>query len=276
MNRSFAGGVVTVMAVLTTVAAGYALMTAWAMTTTDYDLHIDNIPVAFTDDKTLYLDTQTSGRAFIIYDDHLKIRSEHLTFYDFNESDGHENINYVTEEFCYAVVPAVNLTLDNIQQVDRFEFYAWNGTVGVQCLQYTTRTMRLIVNSTDNATLLIRPVGLTQFYEYKVLVDSNVTAFRAVNAEGYFEYNYTGDWSNHTITFVLSGRITSVPSAFLTIIQTFLFLGVFVVVAKQMIWPLKDRRFKPEEVTRRLVHAAVYIIVGLLFITLTFDFFTGV
>ena len=187
-----------------------------------YDLTVDNIPVNFDDDKTMYVDTQTNDRAFLIYNDHLKIRSAYLTFWGFNETYEHEDICFVSGSYAYALVPAINLTLNSITEVNRFEFYAWNGTVGVQCSDYSTNRMTLQVNSTDNATLLIRPTGLTRNYEYRVVIDGNAVGWAHVNSQGYFEYNYTGDWSNHTITFTLIGRITEVPAMYLNIIQIFL------------------------------------------------------
>ena len=169
---------------------GYVVTSKAAMSV-DYDLVIDDMPVNFTDNKTLRIDTQTNDRGFVIYDDYLHIRSPYLTFWDFNETYDHEDVNLVIGQYCYAYVPAENLTLDSITEVDRFQLSSWNGTVSVQCVSDSADRMILEVNSTDNATLLVRAVGLHRNYEYRILVDDVQIGWKTVNVNGWFEYNYT-------------------------------------------------------------------------------------
>src|SRR4030042_6089844 len=181
---------------------GYTLMSVSGGADPEYDLTIDNIPVNFDDDKTLYLDTQTNDRGFVIYPDYMVIRSPYVTFYDLNNSYAHDDINYVIGSYCYTpAIPAQNATLDTITPVDRFQLSSWNGTVTVATTEYTTNRMVLTVNSTDNATLLIRCTGLHRNYEYKVYVDDHPVGYERVNSEQYLEYNYTGDWSTNKTEF---------------------------------------------------------------------------
>ena len=63
---------------------------------------------------------------------------------------------------------------------------------------------------------------------------------------------------------------------YLNIIQVFLYLGVFVVVSKEMLLPMRQRQMRPEEVTERLIKAAVYIVASLAIISLVFNLFIGV
>ena len=258
---------------------GYAFMSVGAFDSPDYDLVIDNIPCNFDLNKTLYIDTQTNDRGFVIYNDHLDIRSQYLTFYELNDSYEHDDINLVIGSYCYAYVPARNATLDTITEINRFQLSSWNGTVTVQRpTDYSTTRMVLTVNSTDNATLLIRAVGLHRNYEYRVFVDGHPEAWLRVNSAQYIEYNYTGDWSTHTITFQLSGQATEVPALYLGLAQVMLCMGLFVVVIKSMIWPLKDpsKRVSSEQMTKTVIKAMIYIVIGLFMIVLTFKLFVGV
>ena len=256
--------------------AGYALMSEVRGASLEYDLVIDEIPLNFTSGHTMTLDTSTNDRAFIIHDDYLQIRSQYLTFWDFNETYEHEDVNLVVGPYCYAHVPAENLTLDSITEINRFQLSSWNGTVSVRCAEYDARHMKLIINSSDDATLLIRGCALTFGDEYRVLVDGNTVDWVRVNWNRYFEYNYTGAWSNHTVQFINIGSATLVPNLYLNLIQVFLYLGVFVVVSKQMILPLRKKNLQPEVITRRLIRAAIFIVVGLAFISIVFHQFVGV
>ena len=87
------------LAALTVVSVcllGYVVMSVSGLgADPEYDLTVDNIPVNFSDNKTLYLDTQTNDRAFIIYNNYMQIRSQYLTFYDLNNSYAHEDVNLV-------------------------------------------------------------------------------------------------------------------------------------------------------------------------------------
>lgn len=257
---------------------GYTLMSVSGLSADpEYDLTIDNIPVNFDDDKTLYVDTQTNDRAFVIYNNHLKIRSSYLTFWDYNESDSHEDICYVNGSYAYAIVPAANLTLDSITEINRFVLSSSDGTVGVQCISYDSDSMTLEINSTDaDASLTVRAVGLTYGHEYRVVVDGDTRSWVRVNWQNYLEYNYTGDWSNHTLSFIHIGGVTFVPNTYLNIIQVFLYLGLFVVVAKQMVLPLKDKRISDKERMNTLVKAAIYVVVGCSMISIVFHLFVGV
>ena len=256
--------------------AGYAFTSAIAADAPQYDLTIDNMPVNFTAETTMRLDTQTNDRAFVIYEDHLRIRSQYLTFWDFNETYDHEDVNLVTGAYAYAVVPAMNLTLNSITEINRFQLSSWNGTVSVRCSEYGINRMTLLVNSSDNATLLIRAVDLSVGYEYRVLIDGAPTDWVRANWHDYFEYNYTGSWSNHTITFVLISGPTLVPQMYLYLIQVFLILGVFIAVSKKMILPLRHKELKPNETMKNLFQAAIYIAVSMALITIVFHMFVGV
>ena len=217
---------------------GYTITDVYGGASFDYDLVVDDMPVNFNDDVTMRIDTQTNDRGFVIYNDYLLIRSPYLTYWDFNETYEHEDVNLVNGSYCYAYVPAENLTLNSITEINRFRLSSWNGTVSVQCSEYGTDSMILEANSTDNATLLIRAVGLHRYYEYRVLVDSAPVAWVTTDVNGAFEYNYTADWSNHTIQFVLMGGIVEVPNAYLTLVQIMLCLAVALVVLKSMVLPL--------------------------------------
>ena len=255
--------------------AGYTLVQA-AFDAPEYDLTIDNMPVNFTLDRTMHIDTQTNDRTFVIYTDHMKIRSQYLTFWDFNETYEHEDVNLITGAYCYAAIPAENLTLDSITEINRFQLSSWNGTVSVRCSDYSVNRMTLLVNSSDNATLLIRAVGLSVGYEYRVLIDGAPTGWVRANWHDYFDYNYTGSWSNHTISFVLISGPTLVPLMYLNLIQVFLILGVFIAVSKKMILPLRHKELKPNEMMKNLFHAAIYIAVSMALITIVFQMFVGV
>lgn len=257
---------------------GYTVTYALAGADPEYDLTIDNIPVIFSGNKTLYLDTQTNDRGFLIYNDHLKIRSQYLTFYELNNSYEHEDVNYVIGGYCYTPIPAQNATLDTIVEINRFQLSSWNGTVTVGCTEYGTSRMVLQVNSTDNATLLIRAVELHRNYEYRVLVDDSPVAWLRVNDGQYIEYNYTGDWwSNHTITFQQYGEAIEVPSQYLYLLEIMLCLGVVAVVVKAMVLPVvKNKPVSNEVYVRVAIKAMFYIIVALVMITLVFKLFVGV
>jgi hypothetical protein len=256
---------------------GYTAMYAWAFADPEYDLTVDNIPVNFDGNKTLYLDTQTNDRGFVIYNDHLKIRSQYLTFWDFNESYDHEDVCLVNGSYAYATVPAMNLTLDSITEINRFQLSSWNGTVTVGCTEYSASRMTLQVNSTDNATLLIRAVELHRNYEYRVFVDDQPREWLKVNDAQYIEYNYTGDWSNHTITLLQYGQYITVPSASLYMIQLFLILGVVFVVIKLLVWPLRNQKpVNLDLLMRRFFYAGMYIVISSFAIILTFKLFVGV
>lgn len=279
MNFKLLLKLVSILLVVSASLLGYVLTSVSGMNADpDYDLTIDNIPVNFDDEKTLYLDTQTNDRGFVIYQDYLLIRSSYLTFYDLNDSYVHEDVNLVIGNYAYATVPARNATLDSITEINRFELSSWNGTVSVQCSAYGTTRMTLEVNSTDNATLLIRAVGLHRNYEYRVLVDDQPVDWLRVNDAQYIEYNYTGEWSNHTISFVQYGQAVEVPSQSLYLIQVMLCLGVVAVVLKSMVLPLvKSRKTISNDILfKTTMKAMVYIVVALFMITLVFKMFVGV
>lgn len=279
MERYYANRILVALTIGSLSLLGYVLTSVSGMNADpEYDLTIDNIPVNFDDDKTLYVDTQTNDRAFLIYNDYLQVRSQYLTFYELNNSYDHEDVNLIIGTYCYTPsIPAQNATLDSIIPIDRFTFYAWNGTVSVKCPSSDADSMTLEINSTDeDATLLIRAISLTYGHEYRVIVDGDTKEWCRVNWQGYIEYNYTAGWSNHTITFLHIGGVTFVPNTYLNIIQVFLYLGVFVVVGKQMILPLRAKRVSQKEFTNTIIHAAIYIVVSIAMISIVFKLFVGV
>lgn len=256
--------------------SGYFQMMAKGIASVDHDLVVSDMPVGFDNGKTMRIDTQTNYRSFVIYNDCLRIRSQYLTYWDFNETYEHEDVCYVIGEYVYAYVPPENLTLNSITEINRFQLSSWNGTVSVHSSQYSINRMTLIVNATTNASLLIRPVGLEFASRYRVLVDDEEVTSCVVNMAGYFEYNYTGVWSNHTITLLYSGSLVIVPSTYLNIIYIFLTLGVFITVAKAMILPMRQKKLTPHQVQRTLVRAGIYIVVAsTLLITMTNMFIGG-
>lgn len=257
--------------------AGYAVTSSLGYFDSSYDLTLDNIPVNFTAEKTLYVDTQTNDRGFVVCDTYLLIRSQYLTFYDLNNSYEHEDSNLVIGAYCYATVPAQNATLDTIRPIDRFQLSSWNGTVTVSTSSYTTKRMVLQVNSSDNATLLIRAIGLDWPHRYRIHIDGIAQSnMLTASHAGEIEYNYTGAWSNHTITFSDMGAPVIVPTIYLNIIELFLIIGLFVTVAKVMILPVTSKQnVPPDVVTRNLIHAAIYIAIGLTAIGLVFNLFIG-
>ena len=256
---------------------GYSLMSVLATDASGYDLTLDDVPCALGDD-TLRLDTQTNDRAFLIFEDNVKIRSQYLTFYELNNSYEHDDINYVIDDYCYTPeIPAQNATLDTITEINRFQLSSWNGTVTVQRpTDYSENRMTLTVNSSDNATLMIRAVDLHRNYEYRIIVDDVKVGWIRVNSAQYFEYNYTGDWSEHTITFQLMGMATEVPAQYLGLIQIMLCMGVFIVVVKSMILPLKKPGISQAVMTKTMIKAAIYIVVSVSMIVIVFQMFAGV
>ena len=263
--------------------AGLLTLTTFTLTSVlateppEYDLTIPDIPCVLGD-ETFRIDTQTNDRGFLISNDGVTIRSQYLTFYELNNSYEHDDINYVVGGYCYTPeIPAQNATLDTIIEINRFQLSSWNGTVTVQRpTQYSENRMVLTVNSSDNATLLIRAVDLHRNYEYRIIVDDVKVGWIRVNSDRYFDYNYTGDWSNHTITFQLTSKATEVPAEYLGIIQVMLCMGVFIVVIKSMVLPLKKPGISQAVMTRTLIKASVYIIVASAMIVLVFQMFAGV
>ena len=257
---------------------GYTLMSVGAFVAPEYDLVIDDIPCNFTNNKTIRIDTQTNDRGFVIYSDYLHIRSQYLTFYELNNSYEHEDINYVIGGYCYTPdIPAQNATLDTITEINRFQLSSWNGTVTVQMpTQYSTNRMELVFNSTDNATLLIRAVGLHAGDEYKIIVDGDSQGWQWVNAQQYLEYNYTGDWSTHTVVFQFTGRAIEVPAQYLYLIEVMLCMGILIAVVKEMVLPLKKKNYRPEEITKALIKATMFIVVGMALVIAVFRMFVGV
>lgn len=258
---------------------GYTVTYALADADPEYDMTIDNIPINFDNDKTLYLDTQTNDRAFIIFDDYLQIRSSHLTFYDLNNSFPHEDINLIIGEYAYTPsIPAQNATLDSIRPIDRFEFWAWNGTVSVQCSEYGASRMTLEVNSTDNATIIIRCLDLHPNYDFRVIIDGEPLGYLRVNYARYMEYNYSGDWSNHTITFVQVGQAFEVPASSLLMIELMLCLGVVIGVFGKMVMPLVTTKstINNKVLFETVRDAVIYIVISLTLIGLVFKLFVGV
>ena len=256
---------------------GYSLMSVLATETPEYDLTIDDIP-CILGDETLRIDTQTNDRGFLIDNDGVTIRSQYLTFYELNNSYEHDDINYVVGGYCYTPeIPAQNATLDTIIEINRFQLSSWNGTVTVQRpTEYSTNRMELTINSTDNATLLIRAVGLHAGDEYKVFVDGESQGWRWVNDYQYLDYNYTSDWSTHTVVFQFTGRAVEVPAQYLYIIEVMLCMGIFIAVVKEMILPLKKKNYRPEEITKALVKSVIFIVVGMGLVILVFRLFVGV
>ena len=258
--------------------AGYGFMSILATEDITYGLTMDNVPVNFDDDLTLYIDTQTNYRRYMIFNDNLVIQSQYLTFYELNNSYEHDDINYVVGGYCYTPeIPAQNATLDTITEINRFQLSSWNGTVTVQRpTEYSTNRMELTINSTDNATLLVRAVGLHAGDEYKVFVDGEVQGWRWVNDYQYFDYNYTGDWSTHTVVFQFTGRAVEVPAQYLYLIEAMLCMGIFIAVMKEMVLPLKKKDYRPEEITKALIKATMFIVVGMALVIVVFRMFVGV
>lgn len=278
MDMSLYGKLAAVALICSLTFSGYALTNARGfsmMATPDYDLTIDNLPVNFTDEKTLYLDTQTNNRGFVIYQDHLRIRSQYLTYWDFNESYEHEDVCYVIGQYAYAYVPAENLTLDSITEINRFRLSSWNGTVTVSSSSYSPSRMVLHVNSTENASLLIEAVSLVFASRYHVYYDDNYSHSLVVGASGIIAVNYTGPWSNHTITLSYAGSLTIVPSLYLNIIYVFLTLGVFITVTKTMVLPMRQKSLRPGEVQKNLIKSAIYIVVASTLLCMMTDIFIG-
>lgn len=278
MSFSLSAKVLSIALVCSASLLGYAMMSGGAGNAVDYDLAINNIPVEFDGNKTLYLDTQTNDRSFLIYNDYLQIRSQYLTYYDLNNSYEHEDVNLVIGDYCYTpAIPAQNATLDSVTMVDRFTFHAHNGTVSVKTTEYTSSRMTLEINSTDeNATLLIQANSLTYGHEYRVIIDGDTQGWLRVNWDKYFQYNYSAGWSNHTVTFQDIASVTMVPNTYLQLTQTFLILGLWLSIAKYMVLPMKDRKMRPQDMQKTVVKAMVYIVVGTAFIMVTFKMFIGV
>jgi hypothetical protein len=279
MDSYVANRALAILVALSILGLGYTLMSVSGGAAVDYDLTIDNIPVNFSAEKTMYLDTQTNDRAFIIYNDYLKIRSQYLTFYDLNTSYEHDDVNQVIGAYCYTTIPAQNATLDSITPVDMFELSSWNGTVTVSAVSTDLDHPTLEVNSTTNASLFIRVHGLHRNYEYKIFIDGHpeLDSWVRVNDAQYIEYNYTGPWSLHTITFQKYGQAVEVDASSLLIIQIMLCLGVTLGVFKTMVLPLKDQKpIRSEILIKTFIKAGVYIVVGVTIIVLTFNLFVGV
>ena len=145
------------------------------------------------------------------------------------------------------------------------------------CTEYSTDFMVLDVNSTDNATLLIRAVGLHRNYEYRVLVDDAPVAWLRVNSGQYIEYNYTGDWSNHTITFDMKGHITEVPAVYLNMILLFIILGATVSVIRSLVLPYKQgMKVSPKDQLKIIIKGVLFIAVASSLIVVLFKMFVGV
>lgn len=239
-----------------------------------YDLTVDDVPISLGD-KTLRIDTETNYRAYVIHEDYVNIRSEYITYWDFNETYDHEDVCYVIGDYVYAHVPAENLTLDTITEINRFRLSSWNGTVSVSALSYSMANLTLQVNSTDNASLLINVVGLNFASRYHVYYDGEYSRSMIVDATGILELNYSGPWSNHTITMSYGGSVTVVPSAYLNIIYIFLTMGVFVTVTKTMVLPMRQKSLQPAEVQRNLIKSAIYIVVASTCLCMMTNLFIG-
>jgi len=186
---------------------GYTLMSVSGGADPEYDLTIDNIPVEFNDGKTLYLDTQTNDRAFVIFSDYLQIRSHYLTFYDLNISDGHSDTNLVSGDYCYATIPSVNATLNSIRPVNNIALSTDSGSVTVSVLKNTDRKIQLRVNSSNHASLNIQFYDLLPYDNYKFSVDGDRVSIDKTNDQGVLEYSFDGPWTTHTLTLEYAGYV---------------------------------------------------------------------
>ena len=186
---------------------GYAFMSVGAFDSPDYDLVIDNIPCNFDLDKTLYIDTQTNDRGFVIYNDYLLVRSHYLSFYDLNISDGHSDTNLVSGAYCYATIPAVNATLTDIREVNNIGFSTDSGSVTVSIIKNTRTLIKLRANSSNDAELNIFVYNLVPYDKYKLSVDGDRVEMKKSNGDGSISFEYDGAWSSHTLTISYEGFI---------------------------------------------------------------------
>ena len=203
--RVFTIGSAWVVSVLLLSLSAFALMNGIASLPPDYDLVVDNLPCDFNDGKTLFVDTQTNHRDFVVYSDHLLIRSHYLSFYDLNISDGHRDTNLVSGDYCYATIPSVNATLVNVREIDNLGFSTDSGSVTVSILKNTRTTVKLRVNSSNDASLNIFVYDLIPFDKYKFSVDSHRVEIAKASESGTLVFEYDGVWSSHTLTISYEG-----------------------------------------------------------------------
>ena len=185
---------------------GYALTSSMALDTPDYDLTIDDMPVSLGD-ETLRIDTQTNDRAFIIHSDYIQIRSQYLTFYDLNISDGHADTNIVSGNYCYATIASINATLVNVREVNNIGLSTDSGSVTVSVLKNTNTLIKLRVNSSNDAELNLFFYNLIPFEKYKLSVDGERIDMKKATGTGGIAFEYDGTWSSHTLTLSYEGFI---------------------------------------------------------------------
>jgi len=205
--RVFTIGSAWVVSVLLLSLSAFALMNGIASLPPDYDLVVDNLPCDFNDGKTLFVDTQTNHRDFVVYSDHLLIRSHYLSFYDLNISDGHRDTNLVSGDYCYATIPSVNATLVNVREIDNLGFSTDSGSVTVSILKNARTLIKLAVNSSNDARLNIFVYDLIPFDKYKLSVDGDRVEMKKSNGDGSISFEYDGAWSSHTLTISYEGFI---------------------------------------------------------------------
>ena len=183
---------------------GYTLTAYGGM---DPDLVVDNTRCDFSDGKSLYIDTQTTSRSFVLSNTFLQIRSHYLSFYDLNISDGHADTNVVSGDYCYATIPSINATLIDVREVDNLGFSTDSGSATVALLKNTRTTIKILVNSSNDASLNIFVYDLIPFDKYKFSVDGHRVEITKASESGSLIFAYDGDWSSHVLTISYEGFI---------------------------------------------------------------------
>jgi len=207
MDTYYTRRLVAIALILSFGVTGPSFVTVLASETPEHDLTIDNIPCNFNDNKTLYIDTQTNDRGFVIYNDYLLVRSHYLSFYDLNISDGHSDTNLVSGAYCYATIPAVNATLTDIREVNNIGFSTDSGSVTVSIIKNTRTLIKLRANSSNDAELNIFVYNLVPYDKYKLSVDGDRVEMKKSNGNGSISFEYDGAWSSHTLTISYEGFI---------------------------------------------------------------------
>jgi len=207
MDTYYTRRLVAVGLICSVVLTGFSLLSVLASVTPEYDLTMDNMPCNFDDNKTLYIDTQTNDRGFVIYNGYLLVRSHYLSFYDLNISDGHTDTNLVSGSYCYATIPAVNATLTDIREVNNIGFSTDSGSVTVSIIKNTRTLIKLRANSSNDAELNIFVYNLIPYDKYKLSVDGDRVEMKKSNGDGSISFEYDGAWSSHTLTISYEGFI---------------------------------------------------------------------
>ena len=119
--------------------------------------------------------------------------------------------------------------------------------------------------SNPSANVIYSISGLTVFTRYEMLRDSVAIEHFTTDVTGTYSFNYSGPWSPHTfeIRYLAPTIAQQMGLGYAYLLYELLVIGVLVGIISESIYPLRHQKVTFKELTDRMIHMVVYIIIAM-------------